>query len=198
MKTPAEVVSADLKKIKAADGVIAYLPETSIGTTMEIFYNSVTEGRGRNSTIILGNGVPADTLNYFRKFGHVVELKWKGEYRVVVSSPFVECEVPLSAMKETKRLADKDGMDRVELPYKLERVKDSEGVVVDLKTGTTPRKIMTVFYNSHQLGRGPEKTHVVAHEHQKRHPWIRHLSTQYDSLAEATECLEPKDYWVIT
>jgi len=46
------IVETELEMIKNCDGIIAYLPYEGIGTSMELFFNSVVLGRGVERTFV--------------------------------------------------------------------------------------------------------------------------------------------------
>jgi len=50
--TPQEVVRMEQGMIQSCDGVVAYIPEATIGTTMEIMFNSVVLNRGKERTFV--------------------------------------------------------------------------------------------------------------------------------------------------
>jgi len=59
-----EVVKGEKSLIRASKGLFAYVPYESIGTTMEIFYNSRVLGRGKELTFVyLDNPVQTKYLN---------------------------------------------------------------------------------------------------------------------------------------
>jgi len=166
---PAVIVSRDLEKIDKSDGLIAYVPTISFGTSMEIFYNSFVKGRGKGRTAILTDDIHGYDKVLLSKFGTIVDIG--GMTAKEMASAAAE-------MVQYDSLPNSP-----EIPGAFEKLRTQRNLVVNSESSSVENAFL-IMYNSLYLNRGKAETFVVTEKY-KHHPWLRYFATLIDDGTRA-------------
>ncbi|MBR9681336.1 MAG: hypothetical protein GOV00_00895 [Candidatus Altiarchaeota archaeon] len=154
---PNVVVKRDLDNIDDCDGLIAYASAISIGTSMELFYNSFMKGRGKNKSIfVYTDDLPETELKCLEHFATLVDGRSKTLHQLAL---------------EISDVIFYENGDHPQLPPGI----DSKAPI-EITTPTVLDSIR-IIYNSKALDRGPEGTPVILKDSRyAAHPWLNYFS----------------------